>query len=493
VPFAGYELSSRHRGPNQKGLPNKRIRKASEKKSSDVARAPEKNFECLSCDANVLITAGDKGWREYGSHVVLELFEHNEWKLSVKVLGVTRYSYKALQFIQLGSANRYTHAMMWKGDKDWILEFPDRSQWALFKEMHEECWREYGSHVVLELFEHNEWKLSVKVLGVTRYSYKALQFIQLGSANRYTHAMMWKGDKDWILEFPDRSQWALFKEMHEECYNRNLRAASVKNIPIPGVHLIEENDDEGSEVTFVRSSMYFQQVETDFEMALNPSRVLYDMDSEDEQWFSNIRNSDKYNSDLNGITEEMFEKTMDLFEKAAYAKMRDQFTPHEIEELTFHVGPLGIVKVVYDHWLQRRQKKGMALIRHFQMPMWERYQQQLKEWEVAVTKNNISSNGCLDKGATLEKPPMFAFCLKPRGLESQNKGLKHRSQEKISVSGHSNRLRYHDSYQTNGRRPNGSAFSDERYPGHSYDSLDDSPLPMTSPRVFSQRDTASMK
>ncbi|CAL5206378.1 unnamed protein product [Lathyrus oleraceus] len=415
VPFAGYELSSRHRGPNQKGLPNKRIRKASEKKSSDVARAPEKNFECLSCDANVLITAGDKGWREY------------------------------------------------------------------------------GSHVVLELFEHNEWKLSVKVLGVTRYSYKALQFIQLGSTNRYTHAMMWKGDKDWILEFPDRSQWALFKEMHEECYNRNLRAASVKNIPIPGVHLIEENDDNGSEVTFVRSSMYFQQVETDFEMALNPSRVLYDMDSEDEQWFSNIRNSDKYNSDLNGITEEMFEKTMDLFEKAAYAKMRDQFTPHEIEELTFHVGPLGIVKVVYDHWLQRRQKKGMALIRHFQMPMWERYQQQLKEWEVAVTKNNISSNGCLDKGATLEKPPMFAFCLKPRGLESQNKGLKHRSQKKISVSGHTNRLRYHDSYQTNGRRPNGSAFSDERYPGHSYDSLDDSPLPMTSPRVFSQRDTASMK
>lgn len=151
MPFAGYELSSRHRGPNQKGLPKKRIRKASEKKSSDVARAPEKNFECLSCDANVLITAGDKGWREYGSHVVLELFEHNEWKLSVKVLGVTRYSYKALQFIQLGSTNRYTHAMMWKGDKDWILEFPDRSQWALFKEMHEECYNRNQSAVDINI------------------------------------------------------------------------------------------------------------------------------------------------------------------------------------------------------------------------------------------------------------------------------------------------------------------------------------------------------
>ncbi|GAB2248659.1 hypothetical protein Droror1_Dr00008541, partial [Drosera rotundifolia] len=37
-----------------------------------------------------------------------------------------------------------------------------------------------------------------------------------GSVNRFTHAMMWKGGKKWALEFPDRSQWALFKEMHEE-------------------------------------------------------------------------------------------------------------------------------------------------------------------------------------------------------------------------------------------------------------------------------------
>ncbi|TKY58190.1 Histone-lysine N-methyltransferase ATX2 [Spatholobus suberectus] len=198
VPSAAYEFSSRQRN-HQKGLPHKRIRKASEKKSSDVARGPEKNFECLSCGANVLITLGDKGWRES------------------------------------------------------------------------------GAYVVLELFDHNEWRLSVKLLGITRYSYKAHQFLQPGSTNRYTHAMMWKGGKDWILEFPDRSQWALFKEMHEECYNRNIRAASVKNIPIPGVHLIEENADNGCQATFVRSCKYFQQVETDVEMALDPSRVLYDM------------------------------------------------------------------------------------------------------------------------------------------------------------------------------------------------------------------------
>ncbi|CAJ1973772.1 unnamed protein product [Sphenostylis stenocarpa] len=417
VPISGYDYNSRHRShyQRQRGLPHKRIRKANEKKSLDVARSPEKNLESLSCDANVLITLGDKGWRES------------------------------------------------------------------------------GARVVLELFDHNEWKLSVKLAGITRYSYKAHQFLQTGSTNRYTHAMMWKGGKDWILEFPDRSQWAVFKEMHEECYNQNIRAASVKNIPIPGVVLIEENYDNESEATFVRGSKYFRQVETDIEMALNPLHVLYDLDSEDEQWILTI--SEKDNGFLDGISDEMFEKTIDMFEKAAYAQQRDQFTSTEIEELTVDVGPFCLTKIIYDYWLQKRQKKGMPLIRHFQPPLWERYQHELREWEVAMTKNNIPiSNGCLDKGVTLEKPAMFAFCLKPRGLEVPNKGSKHRSQKKISVSGHSNSILYEqDGFHPYGRRFNGLAYGDEKFafPGHNYDSVDDSPLPQISP-IFSPRDVGSM-
>lgn len=42
-----------------------------------------------------------------------------------------------------------------------------------------------------------------------------------------------------------------------------------------------------------------------------------------------------------------------------------------------------------------------------------------------------------EKAASVEKPPMSAFCLKPRGLEVPNKGSKQRSHRKISVSGHS--------------------------------------------------------
>ncbi|KAJ7958704.1 Enhancer of polycomb-like [Quillaja saponaria] len=255
LPFGGIDYTSRHRSHNQKVLPNKRIRRANEKKSSsDVCRVSEKNLESLSCDANVLVTLGDRGWRE--------------------------------------------------------------------------C----GAQIVLELFDHNEWKLAVKLSGITKYTYKAHQFLLPGSTNRYTHAMMWKGGKEWILEFPDRSQWALFKEMHEECYNRNFRAASIKNIPIPGVRLIEENDENGPEIAFVRSSKYFRQVETDVEMALDPSRVLYDMDSDDEKWILNIQSSAETENSCQGkISCEMFEKTMDMFEKAVYARQDDQFTSNELD------------------------------------------------------------------------------------------------------------------------------------------------------------------
>ncbi|KAK8604803.1 hypothetical protein V6N13_082275 [Hibiscus sabdariffa] len=410
MPVGSLDYSSKNKGQQQRALSHKRIRRANEKRSSDVSRGSQRNLELLSCDANVLITVGDRGWRE--------------------------------------------------------------------------C----GAQVVLELFDHNEWKLAVKVLGSTRYSYKAHQFLQPGSTNRFTHAMMWKGGKDWILEFTDRSQWALFKEMHEECYNRNVRAASVKNIPIPGVHLIEEYDENVAEVTFVRcSSKYLRQVENDVEMALDPSRVLYDMDSDDEQWISRILKSSE--SDIcNSLefSDEMFEKVMDMFEKAAYTQQCSQFTSEEIQELMAGVGSMEVITAIYGHWQQKRQRVGMPLVRHLQPPLWERYQQQVREWEQAMSKGNSKS---------IDKPPMFAFCMKPRGLELPNKGSKHRSQRKISVSGQSQHaLGYHEGCHSFGRRSNGFLFGDDKflYSSHNYESLEDSPLSQASPRFFSPRDVGSM-
>lgn len=413
LPFGGPDFNSKHKIHTQNGLSYKRIRRANEKRTSDGTRGSRRNLELVACDANLLITHGDKGWRE--------------------------------------------------------------------------C----GARVFLEVTDQNEWKLAVKLCGMTKYSHKVTQDLQPGSTNRYTHAMMWKGGKDWALEFPDRSQWMLFKEMHEECHNRNIRAASVKNIPIPGVRLIEEFDDYAAERPFLCSPKYFRQVETDVDMAMDPSHILYDMDSDDEEWIVKSRKSLQTQEDVcEMISDELFEKTMDMFEKVSYAQQCDHLTVDEIED--FEAGPSEVIKAIYEHWRQKRQRKGMALIRQLQPPLWERYQQQVKQWEQLTGKPiTAPSSGSQETAPSAEKPPMFAFCLKPRGLEVPNKGSKHRPHKKYSVSVNNHTVfGDHDGPHSLGRRINGVPYGDERavFPSNSHESSDVSPSLYASTRVYSPRD-----
>ncbi|XP_051137119.1 uncharacterized protein LOC127255570 isoform X2 [Andrographis paniculata] len=357
MPLSSYDSNAKQKTPNLVSPPCKRIRRASVKKMPDGSGNSQKNLELSTCIANLLVTHGDKGWRESGVNIVLEAADHKEWRLSVK-LGV-----------------------------------------------------------------------------VSKYSYKVKHILQPGSTNRYSNAMMWKGGKDWVLEFPDRSQWMLFKDMHEECYNRNIRAASVKNIPIPGVRLVEESNEYGTDTPFIRPAKYFQQVQTDAEMALDPSRISYDIDSDDEQWLTEIKitNQHKYEE----ISEEFLERAMDMFEKVSYTQHCDNLTNAEVEKHVKGIGPVEAGKIVYEYWRLKREKKGMPLIRPLQPPLWQRYQQQLKEWERAVAQRSYAATiSSQEKIPPPEKPAMFAFCLRPRRMDVTNKSSKQRSHKKSQVSGH---------------------------------------------------------
>ncbi|KAK1356768.1 hypothetical protein POM88_050024 [Heracleum sosnowskyi] len=75
--------------------------------------------------------------------------------------------------------------------------------------------------------------------------------------------------------------------------------------------------------------------------------------------------------------------------------------------------------------------------------------------------NSITSCGSKRKAPPVQKPIMFAFCLKPRGLEVPNKGLKYRSQKKYRVSGHAV-VRDQDRVHTCVRRFNSFAVGDEK-------------------------------
>ncbi|CAM8892335.1 unnamed protein product [Rhodiola kirilowii] len=408
LPDVDTDCISKQRNPQLQENSHKKTKKPQENRNVDSPRSPRKNLDLLSCAGNILIILEDRGWRE--------------------------------------------------------------------------C----EAQVFLQPADHNEWVMSVKVAGIGKYTYKANQLLQSGATNRFTHAMMWKGGKDWTFEFPDRTQWVLFKEMHNECYNRNLRAASVKIIPIPGVRLVDDFDDNISETApFCFHPNYYLQSETDVEMALNPSRVLYDMDSEDEQWLSkNQRSLEDNGSEELMLSEEFFEKIMDMFEKAAHVRKHDQFTHQEIEELFAGVGPTNVIIKIHDYWSQKRQRTGMPLLRQLQPPLWERYQKQLREWELAVSRfHNPLLNGGT-KRPLVEKPPMLAFCLKPRGLEVPSRGTKQRAHKKYHGPGHiSAAMGDHDGYHAYGRRYNRYFYLDEKVtsPG-SYDSSE------FSPRLISPRD-----
>ncbi|XP_020575563.1 uncharacterized protein LOC110021402 isoform X2 [Phalaenopsis equestris] len=229
-------------------------------------------------------------------------------------------------------------------------------------------WRELGAEVVLDSDDQKDWKIVVKLAGLTKFSFKAHQVLQPGIPNRYTHAMIWKGGKEWSLEFTDRNQWLLFKMMHGQCFNQNIRAASVKNIPIPGVQLINDSDESFNEVPFIRnSSKYYQMIGTEVETALDPSHVLYDMDSDDEKWISKFRDSlDDNDSTKLDVTDDMFERVMDMFEKVAYVKQSDCLSDDEIAEFMADFGSLDIIKAIQELWHEKRRKKGMPLIRQYQ-------------------------------------------------------------------------------------------------------------------------------
>lgn len=226
-------------------------------------------------------------------------------------------------------------------------------------------WREHAAEVVLD-FEDEEWKLSINVSGIPKYSYKACQFEQYGTTNPHTEAIIWNGGKNWSLEFTDHDEWTLFKDMYKECYNLNTNVSSnLRTILIPGVCLIEDyiNDNQDFAVPFTQNpSTYISQTKTEIEMAMDPSCVIYDMDSDDEDyWVSKHK--------MRNISCQMFEKVVDILEKYAYAKQSDNFLYDEVIKCSSmkDIGPPEAIKSIHEYWFSKRQKKGMALIPQFQV------------------------------------------------------------------------------------------------------------------------------
>ncbi|XP_077230654.1 uncharacterized protein LOC143863774 isoform X2 [Tasmannia lanceolata] len=228
------------------------------------------------------------------------------------------------------------------------------------------CWRECGAEVVLEYSGSKEkWLLAVKAQGSTRYLHKA-QEMRPSATNRYTHAMIWTGESGWKLEFCDRKDWFVFKELHRECREKNTQGATVRIIPVPGIREVSGYGD-GDAVPFVRPDVYITTADDEIGRALMSKNANYDLDSVDEEWLEQL-NCKFHDSDGSAghISEDNFEKIIYSFEKAAYTHPNDVFDENRATSLCPDLGTRDMVVSVYEYWLRKKEEKKSSLVRVFE-------------------------------------------------------------------------------------------------------------------------------
>ncbi|XP_021733731.1 uncharacterized protein LOC110700482 isoform X2 [Chenopodium quinoa] len=229
----------------------------------------------------------------------------------------------------------------------------------------DKCYRVEGAEVRLDTSASNEWLLAIKTDGTTKYSLKIQKEMRPCTTNRFTHAVIWASENGWKLEFPDRKDWAMFKELYKVCGERNIVPTSpgVKIIPVPWVCEVTNSWDLPG--AFVRPESYIRTANDELSRTLSRKTANYDMDSEDKEWLS------KLNSELeasNHLSEESFELAIDSFEKASYCNREDVNDDIAAARLCLDVVAISdVAEQVHRYWMKKRKQKHAPLIRVFQL------------------------------------------------------------------------------------------------------------------------------
>ncbi|KAI3947487.1 hypothetical protein MKX01_028392 [Papaver californicum] len=232
----------------------------------------------------------------------------------------------------------------------------------------DKCYRREGARVMLEYSSSKEWVLVIKEKDLVLYSYKATHLTWTFKTNRFTLAMIWTGLNGWNLEFPDRGDWFIFKQLHKECIHRNSKAALAKAIPVPTVREIpalakpipipifrEVPDYVNCDyVPFVQPSVYITMEGDKF--------ATYDADSGDEEWLGKLGN-DSYGEISASL--DKFEEIIDAFEKATFYSLNNKHDDGRAIALCSDTGT-NLVVDVYKYWLKKRKQKLSSPLKVFQ-------------------------------------------------------------------------------------------------------------------------------
>ncbi|CAN4103405.1 unnamed protein product [Withania somnifera] len=227
----------------------------------------------------------------------------------------------------------------------------------------DKCYRVEGAVISMELSAAKQWILAVKVGGVRRFDLTAEKVMRPCSSNRVTHDIIWVGDSGWKLEFPDRRDWLIFKELYKECSDRNVQPPAVSIIPVPGVREVS-GYAESNPPEFALPVSYITVKDDELARALARSTANYDMDCDDEEWLRNFNDQPGLESDH--LSAESFELLIDTFEKGFYYNPDDYSDEKAAISSCLNKEKKEIVEAVYSYWLKKRKQNQSSLTKIFQ-------------------------------------------------------------------------------------------------------------------------------
>lgn len=222
------------------------------------------------------------------------------------------------------------------------------------------CYRVEGAIVTLEMSAPREWFLIVKKDGLTRCTFKAEKVMRPSTSNRFNHATVYSLDNGWKLEFSNRQDWNVFKDLYKKCSDHNIPVTAAKFIPVPGVRVVPSYA-ESNNFTFHRPETYISAIGDELTRAMTRTTANYDMDSEDEEWLK------KYNNEFpEHVSEDNFELIIDALEKVYYCNPDDLFDEKSAANGCQDLGSKEAVEAVYNYWMRKRKQKRSVLLRVFQ-------------------------------------------------------------------------------------------------------------------------------
>ncbi|XP_047310414.1 uncharacterized protein LOC124914000 [Impatiens glandulifera] len=227
----------------------------------------------------------------------------------------------------------------------------------------DKCYRVNDVVIKVEMSSPKKWSVVVSKDRILQYNLDAQKIMRPCSTNRVTHDIIWTEDNfSWKLEFPNRRDWVIFKELYRVCFERNFLIATASAIPVPKVQKIPYYDDYENG-PFVLPELYISVKGDELTRALTKRTAIYDMDSDDEEWLENFNTeSSLVNQQHEQLPMEHFELIIDASEENLTSHPDD----NDASDLSIDMANKKVVEAVYSYWVRKRKDNHSTLSRIYQ-------------------------------------------------------------------------------------------------------------------------------